>query len=63
MENNSKTTQIKLSPKDSCMHLDASCLTLNLPDISFIIQEEQKPQKTPITILKRKEKSGSKELF
>ena len=54
---------MKLSPKTSLMNVDSSSLSLTLPDIGFIIEEEQKTQKSPITVYKPKAKSNSNELF
>lgn len=54
---------VKLNPKTSVMHIDTSGLSLFLPNINIIIEQEQKPQKAPITILKPKVKSNSQELF
>lgn len=54
---------VKLNPNYSYMHIDTSCLTLDLPDINIIIEQEQKPQRAPITIFKSKTKSNSNELF
>lgn len=54
-------TEIKLKPKNSFMHLNK--LSLALPNINVIIEEEQKPSRAPITILQHKTKSNSLELF
>lgn len=56
-------TDTKLKPKHSFMHLNKSSLSLALPNINVIIEEEQKPSRAPITILQHKTKSNSLELF
>ena len=55
--------QVKLTPKQSYLHLDLTRLSLNLPDIDLHIEEEKKPQNSSIIILKPKVKSNSNELF
>ena len=54
-------SSIKLSPKNySIMHLDTLSLTLDLPNIDFIIEEEKVSQDVnKIIIHKKKEKSSS----
>lgn len=60
-----KQTDIKLSPKNFRMKLDASLNDVTLPMINLLIPPPEEPEKPQIKVLTTKQKptSNSNELF